>query len=127
MSAGPGVLLLASLAVVLPGVALGAGLAAGAPWLVHLALGLCVGFGFLAGMLFPRFRAVEGGMVPFSLFLAAVVFAVVEAYAVGTGIARGAPPMAAALLLPPVAIAGGSLWVAARRRHDFGTAVGRPE
>lgn len=113
--AAAALLLLAVLLLVLPGMTLAAGRVGGAGWLVHISIGLAVGFGFLAGLVFRRARGAEGATVPYVLFLAASVFAAVEAHAVGLGIARGAPGVAAALLVPPLAIAAGALWVAAQR------------
>lgn len=110
-----GLVLLGFISVALPAAALAAGLRRESPWLVHLSLGLATGLGFLAGLWLPRFREAGGGLVPFGLFLVAAVFAAVEGHAVGVGIARGAPGAAAALLLPPLAIAVGALVVAARR------------
>lgn len=110
-----GLLLLGLLSVALPAAALAAGLRRDSAWLVHLSLGLALGLGFVAGLWFPRFREAEGALVPYGLFLVAAVFAAVEGHAVGVGIVRGAPTAAAALLIPPVAIAVGALAVAGRR------------
>lgn len=110
-----GVVLLGVLSVALPATALAAGLRRDSAWLVHLSLALALGLGFVAGLWFPRFREAEGALVPYGLFLVAAVFAAVEGHAVGVGIVRGAPGPAAALLVPPVAIALGALAVAARR------------
>lgn len=48
------------------------------------------------------------------VFLASVVFAAVEAHAVGAGMARGAPSAALALLVPPLAVGAAALRGAVR-------------
>lgn len=104
-----------ALGLLLAGTALGAGLRQGSAWLVHLTVAFAAGFGFVAGLRVSDYRETQGAFVPYALFLGAVLFTAVEAHAVGVGIARGAPPAAAALLLPPVAIAAGALRAAVRR------------
>ncbi|MFQ5690705.1 MAG: hypothetical protein ACE5HQ_10585 [Gemmatimonadota bacterium] len=97
------------LSAALPAAALAAGLGGGRTWLLELLLVLAVGQGISAGLLFPRFygRSGErGALARYVIFVAAVLFAAVEAYAVGAGMVGGAPAPAAAMLLPPIAVAG---------------------
>lgn len=52
----------------------------------------------------PLVRILMGVGGRYTAFLASVAFAAVEAHAVGSGLARGAPPAALTLLVPPVVV-----------------------
>lgn len=125
--------MLVLLSVGLVGMAFGAGFG-GRAWLAQLLLVVALAQGFVAGAVFPAFwrtRPADAGSDPgapaiglpgrivgpegrYLLFLVSVAFAAVEAHAVGTGMARGAPGAAAALLVPPVAVAALALRGAVR-------------
>lgn len=120
MKGGASLPLLVFLAVVLAASALAAGWLEGNVWGGELILVVAVGFGFAAGTSLARFwrggvtEALGGSGGAYLLFLAGVLFTAAEAYAVGQALAEGAPPLAAALALPPLVVAGYGLLRCAR-------------
>lgn len=115
--------LLVLASAVLVAVALAAGRGLGAPWITWLLIVTAMGEGMLAGAVFPRFwrgslqEEALGAGGRYAAFLAAVAFSAVEAHAVGAGIDKGAPTVATALLLLPIALAAAALRSAVRLRE----------
>lgn len=90
-------------------------------WMGVLLLTVAVAFGMAAGLALRLFwrggfsEAVTGAGGRYVLFLGGVWFTAAEAYAFGVALDRGAPALAAAFLVPPVAVAGVALRSAASR------------
>lgn len=90
-------------------------------WLGILLVCVAVAFGTVAGLTLRVFwrgdfaEALTGAGGRYVLFLGGVVFTAAEAYAFGVALDRGAPPVTAAFLVPPVAIAAYALRSAAGR------------
>jgi hypothetical protein len=116
--------------------ALAVGLSAGLQWLVGGMIMLAVVVGVAGGVVLVRvwplveskpglrpeldaIRPLGGPAGLVLLFLALVVFAAIEAYAVGSGIGEGAPPASLALLGMPVILAIVVLRLTALRARRF--------
>lgn len=90
-------------------------------WTGVLIVTLGVAFGVAAGLALRVFwrgsfrEALVGAGGRYLLFLGGVLFTAAEAYAFGVALERGAPAVAAAFLVPPVAVAGLALRSAASR------------
>ena len=112
------------LIVLAAGLATAAGFAGrfrGALWLAILLVCTAVGFGMVAGLALRVFwrggleDALTGAGGRYLVFVAMVLFAAAEAYALGDALEQGAPAAAAIFLVPPVAIAALALRSAASR------------
>ena len=116
--------------------ALAVGLSQGLQWLVGGMIMLAVVVGVSGGIVLVRVWPLvksKSGLEPelaavyrlggpaglVLLFLALVVFSAIEAYAVGSGVAEGAPPASMVLVGMPVILAGVVLRGAALRARRF--------
>lgn len=115
----PGLLVVT--AIVLAGAAGFAGRFRETVWMGVLLVCTGVGFGMVAGLALrifcrgPWSEALTGAGGRYLIFLGGVLFTAAEAYAFGVALAQGAPPVTAAFLVPPVAVAGLALRSAAGR------------
>lgn len=137
---GPAAAGLATASFMMVAVGLAAGWLGG--WAMLVFIGSCLVVGTLVGIRVGRAAPTEmdlsddgpiglpevfrGLALRLVIFLAALIFAAVQAYATGAGLAAGAPGGSAALLVPPVAIAGLAL-VSARRWTDDRSDVNREQ
>lgn len=112
------------LIVLAAGLATAAGFAGrfrGTVWTGILLVCMAVAFGMVAGLALRVFwrgglrDAITGAGGRYLLFLGGVLFTAAEAYAYGVALEQGAPAVAAAFLVPPVAIAALALRSAASR------------
>lgn len=117
----PGPLPLSLLAVVLAAASGFAGRFRDVLWTGVLMVSAGVAFGVAAGLALRVFwrgsfrEALSGAGGPYLVFLGGVLFTAAEAYAFGVALDRGAPVVAAAFLVPPVAVAAVALRSAASR------------
>lgn len=115
---------LVPLSALLVATAFAAGLRPGEGWLVPVLVLVTMAQGVVAGTGVRTFwreawsEEVFGAGGRYLGFLAAVAFAAVEAYAVGSGLGAGAPGPAALLLAPPVVLAAVALRSAVKHQRE---------